>query len=301
MSGRLLLDPTTVERCYRDAHADRWAVPRPAFAAMLAASVQRAFPEGTPSKRQVDAYLGGLHLEDLALACACAEGHDGAWDHFVLQYRPVLYRAADATGDSARGREVADSLYAELFGLRLRDGERHSHFRYFHGRSSLATWLRAVLAQRLIDAGRRSARLSPLPDDESNAVAAGGPAPRTAAALRYVEILQRVIATVVAALAPRDRLRLRCYYAQDLTLAQIGQLVGEHEATVSRNLARTRREVRQHVEAALREREGMSAAEINECFEAATEDPGPLDLAELLGADADSGVGRKEVVQNRSR
>ena len=110
--------------------------------------------------------LESLRLEDLALACACAEGNAAAWDHFVLEYRPVLYRSADAMDSSGGARELADSLYADLFGLPAEGDERRSLFRYFHGRSSLATWLRAVLAQRQVDRARAAAKTAPLPDED---------------------------------------------------------------------------------------------------------------------------------------
>ena len=42
-----------------------------------------------------------------------------------------------------------------------------SLFRYFHGRSSLTTWLRAVLAQRYVDRLRTIRRTEALPDEES--------------------------------------------------------------------------------------------------------------------------------------
>ena len=102
---------------------------------------------------------------------------------------------------------------------------------------------------------------------------------------------------MIADLAPRDRLRLSCYYAQSLTLAQIGRLLGEHEATVSRHLTRTRREIRELVEKHLREVARLSQAEINECFAALTDDSGALDMADLLGTAAV----RKDVVVDRSR
>ena len=117
-------------------------------------------------RRASNAISASLHLEDLALAAACADGNEAAWDHFVREHRPVLYRAADAIDKTGAAREAADALYAELFGLTERDGERRSLFRYFHGRSSLATWLRAVLAQRYVDGLRRTRRLDPLPADE---------------------------------------------------------------------------------------------------------------------------------------
>lgn len=277
-------------------------MPREAFARLLSDSAGKAFSDQRPSAATVERYVASLHLQDLALACACAEGNEAAWDEFVVTFRPVLYRAADATGDAARAREVADSLYAELYGLTVRNGERHSHLRYYHGRSSLATWLRAVFAQRYVDSLRGTARLDALPDDESPRAFASPSVHSSVDARRHLAVLRRAINAVVAVLAARDRLRLRCYYAQDLTLAQIGVLLGEHEATVSRHLTRTRREIRQGVERILREDERMTPAAIAECFASAIADSGPLDVAELLGGEADQPLptGRKEIVEDRS-
>ena len=74
----------------------------------------------------------------IVLASACAAGDEAAWEHFVLTERPVLYRAADTLNPSGGARDLADSLYADLFGLPAGAGERKSLFRYFHGRSSLS-------------------------------------------------------------------------------------------------------------------------------------------------------------------
>ena len=289
-----------VRRLHRRAKADRWNLPVDSFAAFLALSAARAFADQRPDPPRLERYFESLHLEDLALACACAEGDASAWEHFVRDYRPVLYRAADAIDASGGAREAADSLYAELFGLGTRDGERQSHFRYFHGRSSLPTWLRAVLAQRHVDRIRRDSRFAPLPPEDAPQWAAT-PASSPSAVTHAVAVIGRIMATAIATLAPRDRLRLRSYYSQELTLASIGKLLGEHEATVSRNLARTRRAIREHVETELREREAMSEAEIDECFAAVLQDPGPLDLAELLGPEQDGGGdNRKKRAPDRS-
>jgi RNA polymerase sigma-70 factor (ECF subfamily) len=296
------LDPDLVQRLYERGKADRWQLSTAAFAAFLLESAQRAFEGQQPDQKRLERYFAALHLEDLALACACAEGVEPAWDAFVLQYRPVLYRAADALAPSGAAREVADSLYAELFGLRLRDGERQSHLCYFHGRSSLATWLRAVLSQRFVDRRRLESRFDPLPDDEgADALSVKGPSSPASGLLRYIDLLQPVITAAVAALPPRDRLRLRCYYAQGMTLAQIGKTLAEHEATVSRNLARTRRAIREHVERRLRDDEGMTEGEVAECFEAAIENAGPLDVAELFRPEPIRVEERKEVRQDRSK
>ncbi len=68
---------------------------------------------------------------------------------------------------SGGARELADALYADLFGLAARDGIRQSLFRYFHGRSRLVTWLSAVLSQRLIDRGRDRRRVEPLSGEDA--------------------------------------------------------------------------------------------------------------------------------------
>jgi RNA polymerase sigma-70 factor (ECF subfamily) len=290
------LDEALIRRFHRRANADRWSLSLGQFGSVLESIAARAFTSEPPRGDQVERYLASLHLEDLALACACAEGHEAAWDHFVREHRPVLYRAADAIDRTGGTRDLADALYAELFGLTERDGERLSLFRYFHGRSSLATWLRAVLAQRHVDRIRGTRRLDPLPaEDDADAIPASVDSLEPERA-RFLASMRRAVAAAVVRLAPRDRLRLACYYAQDLTLAQIGRGLGEHEATSSRHLARTRRAIREDVERQLRQDEGMSEAEVGECFSSVVEDAGPLDLAEMLGGQP----ARKEFEPDRS-
>ena len=264
-------------RLYRDAHAEHWSVPLERFTEALQASADRAAPT------DLDRYLRGLHLEDLALACACSAGDEHAWEHFVREHRPVLYRAADALAPGGSARELADSLYADLYGIRERDGERQSLFRYFHGRSSLATWLRAVLAQRHVDAIRAGRRLDPLPDgDSTDASVRVSSIPPDPDRNRYLALVQRALIIAISMLTSKDRLRLECYYSQELTLAQTGRILREHEATVSRQLAKTRQTLRREVERHLRQEHRLDDAQIERCFSCVSDDPGPLDLGGML-------------------
>ena len=57
------------------------------------------------------------------------------------------------------------------------------------------------------------------------------------------------------------------HYLQELTLAETGPLLGEHESTVSRGLARTRMKIRRSAERALRKDNRLSDDQINRCFE----------------------------------
>jgi hypothetical protein len=139
---------------FERSQARQWGLTVEAFQAVLEASAAHALGARSAGPDDVERYLASLHLEDLALATACAAGQEAAWETFIREYRPILTRAADAIDPGGGARELADALYADLYGLRENGGARQSLFRYFHGRSSLATWLRAVLSQRLIDRAR---------------------------------------------------------------------------------------------------------------------------------------------------
>jgi RNA polymerase sigma factor (sigma-70 family) len=228
--------------------------------------------------------VNASYARDLELARRCAAGDEQAWERFMLEYRPALYRAADVLDSSGGARDLADSLYADLYGMPQGDSERRSLFRYFQGRSSLATWLRAVLSQRYVDRLRAQRRLEPLPDQDTVSPpneGRGGDPPDPDRS-RHVGLLRQALARAVDRLDSRDRLRLGCYYVQELTLADTGRLLKEHEATASRQLARTRRLLREDVERQLRDAAGLSEVQIAECFQSASEDAGPLDLGQLL-------------------
>jgi RNA polymerase sigma factor (sigma-70 family) len=216
--------------------------------------------------------------DDLELARLCAEGDERAWERFVREYRPILYRAADALDRTQGAREIADSLYADLYGLTSGTGERQSLFRYFQGRSSLATWLRAVLAQRYVDRVRAARRSEPLGEDTEPEAAPPADPDRD----RYVALVREALARAVSRLDPRDRLRLSGYYVQALTLLQIGRLLRESEASASRHLARTRREIRVEVERQLREESRLNDDQIAACLASVVEDPGSLDMKQVI-------------------
>src|SRR5262245_26415922 len=175
-----------------------------------------------------------MNEADLELARLCADGDERAWERFVREYRPLLYRAADALDRTGGARELADSLYAELYGVRDGGRERKSLFSYFSGQSSLGTWLRAVLAQRYVDRLRGQRRIEPLPDEEGDSlrrlagdrlrVAGEPPDPDRS---RHMTLMRSALGRVVSRLASRDRLRLACYYVQALTLAETGRVLKE--------------------------------------------------------------------------
>jgi RNA polymerase sigma-70 factor (ECF subfamily) len=261
-----------------------WNITREQFQAVLERSAAHRFRGSSPDAKTIRHYLQSLHVADLAIACACSEGSEAAWDTFVAKYRPELYRAARAIAGESNARELADSLYAELYGLHGSDGKRKSLFTYFHGRSKLGTWLRAVLAQRHVDERRRTRRTDSLDELIDNNEQAQPVAKGTAVdpeRKKYLAMMQAVLSNVVDGLEVHERLRLAYYYVENLTLAEIGRLLGEHEATVSRKLDRARREIRRRVDECLREEKKLSEAQLRLCYEYARGE-WPFDLTVRL-------------------
>jgi RNA polymerase sigma-70 factor (ECF subfamily) len=278
------IDPALAERLHRQAGAARWDLSGEDFAAALSRSAAGRFRDPDASPREVAAYLESLHLEDLAVAEACARGRESAWEHFVTHYRPALLAAASWCAPPGSAHELADSLYADLFGLEERDGARRSLFDYFHGRSSLAGWLRAVLAQRVVDRVRETRRFDPLTETQAAVSAPDGADAPDPDRDRYLPMVRAALAAALAGLLPRDRLRLALYYTQQMKLAAVGRVLGESEATVSRKLDRTRRDIRQAVERRLRDDHALSDDRVAACFEYARTDPA-FDLARALPPD----------------
>ncbi len=277
-------------RALTESGLDATQLSEAAFAETLRASIANRFAEASPDDADVRRYLESLRLADLALACACRHGDERAWERFVLELRPTLYRAGRAiTGDDTEGRDLADSIYAELYGVRREhqdSGGRRSLFRYYHGRSTVATWLRAVLAQRHVDQIRESRRTVPTEAQELELTlppeTPPEPDPRRD---RRFAVLRTALRRALGELPARDRLRLGCYYLQGMTLAAVGQLLGEHEATASRGLSRNRRAIRVALETAL-EAEGLTPTETEALLEHAV-DAWPFDATAELQAAVD--------------
>jgi RNA polymerase sigma-70 factor len=290
---------------HAEAMCARWGLSQEAFAESLRRSAGKRFGGAPPDPSEVEVYLKSLHLEDLALACACSEGIEKAWEFFIAHFRQDLRNAASAMlrgsgrADDARAEELADSLHAELYGVRSSaDGRRKSLFEYFHGRSKLSTWLRAVLARKQVDMFRTSGRTVSLEAEMEGDVPREFPGraesvPADPDREMYIGRFERALSAALANLMPRERMILACYYVDHLTLAEIGRVLREHESTVSRQLERMRRALRERVTQAL-QREipacngrpaepPLDAAQVELAFEYAVED-WPFDLSQALSA-----------------
>jgi RNA polymerase sigma-70 factor (ECF subfamily) len=226
------------EELWVASQAEAVQLSRSEFAAkltMLGSKHNYGLPNGSVAGvTDISSFFRALHLPDLALALACALGREAAWQRFFTLYRTPLTEAAIAiTGSATLGHDLADSLHSQLFGLTQRDGQRRSPLESYSGRGALMGWLRTTLAQRHVDHYRRTRREAPLEAEDP-------PAPPIAAtpSPAVTQKLQIAIASALQTLSAENRFLLSSYFLDRYTLRQIAQLLGVHEATVSRKLNR---------------------------------------------------------------
>jgi RNA polymerase sigma-70 factor (ECF subfamily) len=176
--------------------------------------------------------------------------------------------ALHITRDAANAAELADSLFADLYGVNARDGVRTSKLVFYTGRGSLEGWLRTVLAQEFINRFRKQKRTVSLEEQTEEGVqfAAAVPDRVSASDRASEERLEAATDEALAELSPEDRFTLASYYLDGRTLAEIARTLGLHESSVSRRLDRLAKNLRKRIVAGLRMR-GMSHAQAAEALE----------------------------------
>ena len=248
---------------YQRSGAAAYGIASAQFAAILEEIREKYLPDASP-EQEAD-FCGGLRVEELALARACAAGDERAWQDFIGRYRQKLHSMAlRITRDSTHAAELADSLFADLYGVNARDGERNSKLVFYTGRGSLEGWLRTVMAQEFINRYRKQKRNISLEEQAEEGVqfAAAVPEPACGSDPR----LEAATDAALAELPSEDRFVLASYYLDGQTLAEIARTLGLHESSISRRLDRLSAGLRKRILAGLRER-GMSHAQATEALE----------------------------------
>jgi RNA polymerase sigma-70 factor (ECF subfamily) len=239
---------------WQSSNASRYGIGEEEFAARLL-SVGRRYGFGHAGEAVSEAgqtvFLLGLRIADLVLAWACAAGHEAAWERFFELYREAILRAACAIArEESAGRELADSVYGWLFGIRetaAKEGEaRRSPLISYAGRGSLAGWLRTVLAQRFVDTYRRTRHETSLEEQEETLALAAAEAP-AAGAESDAALVARAVSAVLEEMDAEDSFLLTAYYLDQRTLQQMARMMEVHESTVSRRLARLTKALRKQL------------------------------------------------------
>ncbi len=231
-----------------------------------------------PKKPEIKEFVDALNADDLCLIVACENGDETAWEEMVKKFDATVKSAARKISNNAEDAEdLASSIWAELYGLKEKDGKAKGKLSYYSGRGSLAGWLRAVVSQLAVDQFRKQSKFVQIEEtrefenlanessekDENAGLVTHGESPE--------EILTRTetnkdvkdaLREAMQNLESEDRLILKLYYFDDLKLKDIGQMMGFHEATASRKLVRVQSDLRKSVEKALADKHGWKQDEV---------------------------------------
>jgi RNA polymerase sigma-70 factor (ECF subfamily) len=270
---------------------------RESFAEILCEVAAKYLPAGN-TEAEARSFLLTLRVDELALARACAAGNNPAWEVFLTRYREKLYLSAlrIAREDSA-ARDLADSLYAELYGTTTRDGERLSKLNSFTGRGSLEGWLRTVLAQEFVNRYRRTKRLVSLEEESEDGMQLAAPEPELIASAD--SRLESATDAALAALPNQDRMVLAAYYLDGRTLAEIAGMLGVHESTISRKVDKLAKSLRKKILAGMKQ-QGMSRRQAEEALEADVRDL-RVDIRRSLAQETPAAAFSEKEVRVRTR
>ncbi|MGO9124110.1 MAG: RNA polymerase sigma factor [Terriglobales bacterium] len=253
-----------VNELYQKSRGAEFGLTVEAFEQAVQEVITKYLPANAPRTGVYD-FCTNLRVEELALARACAGGHERAWEIFLTRYREKLYNIAGYIAkESSAARELADSLYADLYGTTTRDGKRTSKLASYTGRGSLEGWLRTVMAQEFVNRYRRQRRTVSLDEEseEGAQFAAASPEPAIAVDPR----VEKAIDTALAELSSEDKFVLASYFLDSRTLAEIARALHVHESTISRKVDKLAKSLRKQILAGLG-KQGMSRRQAEEALQ----------------------------------
>jgi RNA polymerase sigma-70 factor, ECF subfamily len=264
------IDSHQATELYQRSGASAYSLSLEQFAEILQRVVSRTEEMSGADAEKVANFLSGLKLDELALAHGCAAGNQHAWDVFLTRYRESIYQSARSiTRNESTGRELGDSLYAELYGLGGPE-DRRSKLALYSGRGSLAGWLRMVLAQSYVNQIRAGKRLVSI-DEEEEEHGTQYAAPLVEQSPAIDARLSQATDHVLAELTAEERFLLSSYFLDGRRLAEIGRMLGVHESTISRKLEKLLKDIRKRIRKDLEQR-GMSRRQAEEALEADVRD-----------------------------
>jgi RNA polymerase sigma-70 factor len=293
--------------------APNFGVREDCFKASLRKTAEKYLGSACPaptSVTEVAEFLNQIQADDLFMALACSNGNERAWWEFDRQHRSYLERVARHLAKTEfDAQEVIDSVYVELYGTRVVDGERVSKFSSYSGRGSLRGWLRTVIWHSLVDlhrAGHDEVSLDEMTENvgEGNVHAAfSEPAPGGEAEMvdeitrkRYRQATLSAIEYAFSSLDDHEKLLLLYYHVENMKLREIARLVENessplrgwfqrrsssrekdpssriHESTIMRWLEKSYAKVLQSFRTQLLSQNNFGPDEVEICLQLATED-----------------------------
>src|SRR5690242_10494819 len=202
--------------------SDHRSLARESLVPRISAAVEKYLLRDDPQlpEDEIAKFIDELQADDLCLIIACERGDEKAWNDLVERFKPTVRSAArSASSNEDTAEDLAQSIWAELYGLRTRkDGAPASKLAYYSGRGSLAGWLRAVVGQLAVDTFRKQSRLVQADEDteldrlahdssvgNGQAVLAGIATPEESLSNRFAQVgMQQALNTAIQELAAED-------------------------------------------------------------------------------------------------
>jgi RNA polymerase sigma-70 factor len=216
-------------------------------------------------------FVRSLHTNDLMLALACSQGSNAAWQRFSALYRSYLAELSRRfSGRAFDPQETGDAIWIDLY---LPDRSGQSRIASYNGQSSLATWLRVVVTNRIINQRmRKSSRFNDL-DGITEPVDASAYKDLEARLRveRYSSMILTCFERASERVPPHDRRVLLLRYDQELQLGEIARLFSVHQSTITRQIDRTIGRLRNDLIDLLAIEYGLGPDAIEECLSVAVE------------------------------
>lgn len=281
--------------------SDKRSLRREFLAPRISAAVQKYLLKDDPDTphTEIAKFIDDMQADDLCLIIACERGDENAWNDLVERFKPTVRSAArSASSNEDAAEDLAQSIWAELYGLRVRkDGMPASKLAYYSGRGSLAGWLRAVVAQLAVDTFRKQSRLVQTEEDtefdrlaqdgHGRTVVSGIATPEESISNSFAQAdMQQAVEKAIQELGAEDRLLVKLYYFDNLRLREAGAVLGVHEATASRRLTRIQSDLRKRVTKILIDERGWTQAETERSF---------AEVAQYLDTDLEAILSRESV------
>jgi RNA polymerase sigma-70 factor len=233
--------------------------------------IAHRYLSSTISEEALTSFVRSLHTNDLLLALSCATGTDAGWQRFHELYRKYLSDLSrHLLGRTPDFDEIGETIWIDLF---LRDRSGNSRIASYDGRSSLATWLRVVVSNRVINERQRRSLAS------SNIDAIPEPAdPRAHQEVearlirdRYESMIVLAFKKSIQALSEHETLMVLMRYDEGRQLGEIAKFFSVHQSTITRQLDRLMDRLRNDVRSTLASQCGLNRAQLEECLSVASD------------------------------
>jgi RNA polymerase sigma-70 factor (ECF subfamily) len=225
------------------------------FAERLQQVAARYLPADASEQARCD-FVSHLYSNDLYLTTACALRSEAGWARFYQLYDGYLKQCLRRLCREPQIlNELLDSPATELF---LPDRSGESRILSYDGRASLRTWLRVIIANRVINEHERKSNALRSPELSGGHPAVDPKLDEVLDARRLEPLLHECLVRACLTLSRRERWIILSRYEDELQLGSIGRTCGIHQSTVTRILERSIGKLRAAMTETLREKHGAA-------------------------------------------